>query len=1498
MRKRLLALVLALTMVAGLVPTAAFAAEGDVSVTYSAGAGTGEITPATGAVGSTVTLDSGETLTYEGYAFGGWEVTGPATSTALGTVYDGGVTITLPEGGLELTAVWGQVSVELEVGEAAPAPGELTNVVMSSAGALGADVFNFSGVLDPSVTITSIRFADEAVTAIPVRGEDPYQAEIVAPEKADVVYARQIGAPGSNVVAYVQPAGDGYELVVAGDGGVTAAETQYWFAAVASRTETGATILTDGSGWNGKITSVDISALDTSHVQYFSGMFMGMAALTDIPGLEAMDVSQALRLPQLLYGTDLTQVDVSGWQVDNLELADFMFAFMDQLTSVTGLDSWNTSKLTSTKGMFRSCTQLSDFSGVVNWDVSSITNMSWMFAYSKLQDLDLTVWNPAAVADGGLEGMFAGCTNLGTIALDDWSMPNLTSAGGMFQQSTGSASGNMNVTMTGWNVPSLTSIYYIFSTSQAITADLSGWNAPLLSNMGAAFNGASKMTHLNLSGLVQSFSQLNNLMIAMSEMDALEWLDISGWTIDGDHTANKSHTPWYNGGSTRMGYVFGGPERWKDITILMDDWNITGGIANLGAKQTPVTHSYFHDTQYNTGHIGPGVMSAQGWNLNDISISLAGATTYLRMSQLNQEGDVIFGKGWTGLGGVNNVDRVFATASADYSFTELYLQGINIDNISSFNAMFSGMNSASRLMLIDFSGWTGTDTSKLSGMFTALPGDFTGVLNLVVTNDTIGQAIEAAFKTKMADLGKTETDYTVTYADGTQETEPPQESDPAQQTGRTLVETARSQVQTQADTDPTQTTDPDQGGDGAEQPAQGDGAYTVIAEDLWEHSEASQQGAEYALKATVIYTGDEGAQSDEIALTVTLPENMSVAEDPQIVTASFTDAAGETVVSGVVLTAAAIQDNTLTATLSDLPANSQIEISFHAVLSGAGTPSEDEEHIVIWEPQAQVTMGALSHTHTYRFWRAVPSISVSQDTLDFGTIQEGDPRPEAQEITITNDGGVDVEVNLSALEDYEITGDELTGNTLTIPVGETVTIQVQPKESLGVGSHNETLTITGPENVTAEVGLTFQVTEADDPSISVAQTTLDFGTIQAGSPRPEAQEITITNDGNVDLTLTLPTLENYEIMGDGLTGNTLTIPVGETVTIQVQPKEDLGVGEYNESLTITGDGLEEVAVDLTFQVNAPSGGGGGGVTPPGGLTITASVEGNGTISPSGVIPVTPGSSQNFTITPDEGYEIADVLVDGQSVGAVSSYTFTNITASHTIVAVFREAGGLADPDDTGVSDWLETTVHGAYLQGYGDGIFSPQSNMTRAEVSQMFYNLLLDKDVEITVSFTDVGEERWFAKAVNTLASLGILKGTGEGRFDPDSPITRAEFTAIAMRFTKGQVGGEDIFTDVGPENWYYGEVLGAVAYGWINGDGSGHFWPNSSITRAEVTAITNRMLGRVADRSYIDANEASLPMVFTDNRKSSWAYYDIVEATNGHDFTHTGGEEHWTGVQ
>lgn len=305
------------------------------------------------------------------------------------------------------------------------------------------------------------------------------------------------------------------------------------------------------------------------------------------------------------------------------------------------------------------------------------------------------------------------------------------------------------------------------------------------------------------------------------------------------------------------------------------------------------------------------------------------------------------------------------------------------------------------------------------------------------------------------------------------------------------------------------------------------------------------------------------------------------------------------------------------------------------------------------------------------------------------------------------------------------------------------------------------------------------------------------------------------------------------------------------------------------------------------------GGGGGGSSTVSSYTIKASAGNGGIISPSGNVSVKRGEDQSFHINPINGYRISDVIVDGKSVGAVSTYTFDSVKANHTIEVKFTKLNSIvADPKVTGVAGWLQTKEHNGYMGGYGNGLFGPNDNMTRAQAAQMFYNLLLNKDVDITVNFTDVPADAWYGNAVRTLASLGVIKGIGDDQFAPNRTITRAEFTVIAMRFANVSADVTNPFTDIATNDWYYTAVTSAVSYGWINGYSDGSFRPQATITRAEVVTIVNRMLNRTADRNFVDSNVTAQ---FDDVPNTYWAYYNIMEATIAHDHSiDNDGVESW----
>lgn len=209
---------------------------------------------------------------------------------------------------------------------------------------------------------------------------------------------------------------------------------------------------------------------------------------------------------------------------------------------------------------------------------------------------------------------------------------------------------------------------------------------------------------------------------------------------------------------------------------------------------------------------------------------------------------------------------------------------------------------------------------------------------------------------------------------------------------------------------------------------------------------------------------------------------------------------------------------------------------------------------------------------------------------------------------------------------------------------------------------------------------------------------------------------------------------------------------------------------------------------------------------------------------------------------------------------------------------------------------LNRTDHLAFLSGYANGTFEPDRNMTRAEVTTMFARLLTEKmaaDQTYSNTFSDVAKSHWAANYIGYMQQFGIITGYADGSFRPDASVTRAEFAAIASRFERLTEGTKS-FSDVPSSHWAAKYINFAATRGWVNGYADGTFRPNNSITRAEVAAVTCRLLERNADQSYIRSHLSEL-RTFTDVNESHWAYWYTIEAANGHDYTKSGSSETWS---
>ena len=198
-----------------------------------------------------------------------------------------------------------------------------------------------------------------------------------------------------------------------------------------------------------------------------------------------------------------------------------------------------------------------------------------------------------------------------------------------------------------------------------------------------------------------------------------------------------------------------------------------------------------------------------------------------------------------------------------------------------------------------------------------------------------------------------------------------------------------------------------------------------------------------------------------------------------------------------------------------------------------------------------------------------------------------------------------------------------------------------------------------------------------------------------------------------------------------------------------------------------------------------------------------------------------------------------------------------------------------------------------------DGTVRPNANITRAEVATIFFRLLTDSARDqfwmTSNNFSDVLPNDWYNNAVSTMVNMGIIQGYEDGTFRPNANITRAEFAAIAARFMASGYGVEDdLFTDIA-NHWARESINDAAMAGWINGYEDGTFRPDAAITRAEAVTLVNNVLQRKPDADHMLDSMIKWP----DNPEGTWYYEAIQEATNSHDYDLFEGAEYeiWTSL-
>lgn len=252
------------------------------------------------------------------------------------------------------------------------------------------------------------------------------------------------------------------------------------------------------------------------------------------------------------------------------------------------------------------------------------------------------------------------------------------------------------------------------------------------------------------------------------------------------------------------------------------------------------------------------------------------------------------------------------------------------------------------------------------------------------------------------------------------------------------------------------------------------------------------------------------------------------------------------------------------------------------------------------------------------------------------------------------------------------------------------------------------------------------------------------------------------------------------------------------------------------------------------------------------ISVTAGTGGSITPSSSSVVK---GGNKTFTIAARKGYAISDVLVDGKSVGAVSTYTFSKVSCAHTIKAVFTKetTGWMNHFTDVGESDWFYDAVkyvsEAELMQGTSASSFGPGLSTTRGMIVTILWRLENKPEVATVNVFSDVPQGKYCAKAVAWAGTNGIILGYDSDTYGPDNTITREQLAAILYRYAKykgydiAEANNLSTFTDSGDVSAYaLPAIKWAVAEGLVS-DINTLLLPNQNATRAQVAVILMRFV-------------------------------------------------------
>ena len=450
-----------------------------------------------------------------------------------------------------------------------------------------------------------------------------------------------------------------------------------------------------------------------------------------------------------------------------------------------------------------------------------------------------------------------------------------------------------------------------------------------------------------------------------------------------------------------------------------------------------------------------------------------------------------------------------------------------------------------------------------------------------------------------------------------------------------------------------------------------------------------------------------------------------------------------------------------------------------------------------------------------------PSYGISADpsALDFGSAMEGySSAPAAQTVTITNTGNQTITLNQPTATDFNIG----TLSTTDLAAGGTATFTVQPKTGLTAGNHSETLTISGSNGASAQVAISFTVTETA-PATYTLTVELNGGSgATAGGEYAEGAVININAGSRSNYHFDGWTTSNGGSFSDASSASTtFTMPAANT-TITANWKYNGGGG--------TGGSTTDY-YRMTFETN-----GGSAIASIRRAEYT-------TVDLSGYKPTR------------EGYDFTGWYADK---GLTDKITSIRLTRNTTVYAGWEEkkenpSTGFENPfTDVSENDWFYDDVMfvlaNDLMVGTSDNTFDPYGTTTRAMVATTIWRMEGKPKPEGDNPFTDVKNGEWYTDAIVWANENGIAVGYGNNLFGTNDPVTREQLAAFFYRYAeyKGYdteiTGSLDRFADKDDiSEWAQEAMAWAVGYGIFEGRDNGMLDPQGNATRAEFAAMLHR---------------------------------------------------------